>query len=420
MDSLLAEDIHRRMQLETTRSAPPPEFPPLPDVPIARYTDPAFYELELQRVFKRSWLFVGHTSQWPESGSYLVPDIPIAPMIVVRGRDGRIRAFLNACRHRGAPVVRDRAGCAKHLVCQFHSWSYNLDGTLAGVPERSEFVDLDLDARALVEIPCQAWGDMIFVNLDPAAPTLADWLATIGVVHHDIAAAPGLRRIDTMTYEQDCNWKVTVDAFLEDYHVKTVHRETLAGMLDVRRSVVELYPGGHTATFIPYRAAAGERVIWTADLPKMAVHELYDTDLQSFSLFPNLLVGSDDASGFFVAQWWPLSLSRTRMDVTWYGVDWDVDGSGADRPEGWNIKLFGSDILMKEDLVNVEPIQRSLEAAAHGGNPISYLERRIWHFHATIDKLIDAGTGPGDIPEHLRVPDHLAHLVSGAAEHALT
>jgi phenylpropionate dioxygenase-like ring-hydroxylating dioxygenase large terminal subunit len=409
MDSMLADDIHRRMQAETTRSAPPPDFPQLPDLPIARYTDPGFYELELTKVFKRSWLFVGHASQWPAVGSYLVPDIPIAPILVVRGRDERIRAFLNACRHRGAPVVRDTAGCAKHLVCQFHSWSYNLDGTLAGVPELRDFVDLDTAARGLVEIPCQAWGDMIFVNLDPGAPALADWLSTIGVVHHDIAAAPGLRRIETMSYEQGCNWKVTVDAFLEDYHVKTVHRETLAGMLDVRRSVVELYPGGHTATFIPYRAAAGERVIWTADLPKMAVHELYDTDLQSFSLFPNLLVGSDDASGFFIAQWWPLSLSTTRMDVTWYGVDWGEHN----RPEGWNVKLFGSDVLMKEDLVNVEPIQRSLEAAAHGGNPISYLERRIWHFHATIDKLI----GTADIPAHLRVPDALSHLVRHAPAH---
>ena len=403
MDSLLADDIHRRMQDEHARSAPPPEFPELPDLPIARYTDPGFHELELSRVFKRAWLFVGHSSLLPEPGSYLVPDIPVAPVVVVRGRDQRIRAFLNACRHRGAPVVRDVSGCAKHLVCQFHSWSYNLDGTLAAVPESRDFVNLDLRARALVEIPCQSWGEMVFVNLDPDAPPLAEWLSTIGVVHQDIAAAPGLRRIESMTYFQDCNWKVTVDAFLEDYHVKTVHRDTLAGMLDIRRSLVELYPGGHTATFIPYRQGAGDRVIWTADLPKMAVHELYDTDLQSFSLFPNLLVGSDDASGFFVAQWWPVSVSRTRMDVTWYGVDW---GDG-DRPEGWNVKLFGSDILMKEDLVNVEPIQRSLEAAAHGGNPISYLERRIWHFHATLDKLI----GADDIAAHLRVPDHLAHLV---------
>jgi hypothetical protein len=136
------------------------------------------------------------------------------------------------------------------------------------------------------------------------------------------------------------------------------------------------------------------------------VHPIYDTDLQSFSLFPNLLVGSDDASGFFVAQWWPLAVSKTRMTVTWYGVDW----AGNERPDGWNVKLFGSDILMKEDLVNVEPIQRSLEAAAHGGSPISYLERRIWHFHATLDKLI----GPDRIPAPLRVPDHLAHLVRAA------
>jgi phenylpropionate dioxygenase-like ring-hydroxylating dioxygenase large terminal subunit len=288
-------------------------------------------------------------------------------------------------------------------VCQFHSWSYDLRGHLVGVPEKRDFVNLRQENLGLVEIQCESWGSLVFINLDRFAPKLADWLALIGDVHSDLAHAADLRRVDTMIYFQDCNWKVTVDAFLEDYHVKTVHRETLAPMLDVRRSVVDLYPNGHTATFIPYRAAAGDKVIWSADLAKMAVHDLYSTDLQSFSLFPNLLVGSDDASGYFVAQWWPLAIDRTRMDVTWYGRDWGEDP----RPGGWDVKLGGSDYLMKEDLLNVEPIQKSLESAAHGGIPISYLERRIWHFHAQIDKII----GAANVPENLEVPDLLAHCV---------
>jgi choline monooxygenase len=408
VDTLYSDQLHERMVAERDRTRPPESFPALPDIPLARYTDNEFYQAEIDRLFKRSWLFVGHESQWPKPGSYITPPIPFAPVVVTRGKDGVLRAFLNACRHRGAPVVREEQGCSRLLVCQYHSWAYDLTGNLVNVTQRDDFLDLDTEKRSLVSVRCESWGGLVFVNLDPHAPSLAEWLGVIGDVHGDVAHAPNLRLVGTSTWEPNCNWKVAVDAFLEDYHVTTIHPQTLTPMLDLKGSVVELYPHGHTGTFIPYREEVKGQVIWGADLQKMAVHNIYDTDLQSFSLFPNLLTGSDDASGFFVATWWPMGIARTRMDVTWYGVDWGDEP----RPEGWDIKLTGSNYLMEEDLRNLEPIQRSLEVAAHSGVPLSYLERRIWHFHAQIDKTIGADA----IRPELRVPDLLDNQVYRASE----
>jgi phenylpropionate dioxygenase-like ring-hydroxylating dioxygenase large terminal subunit len=406
MDDVIAVDVLERMEREGSRTGPPVRFPKLPDVPLSRYTDPVFYRAEMDKVFRGTWLFAGHESEWPAAGHYRTLPIPFAPVIVVRGQDGELRAFLNSCRHRGAPVVRDEGGSAQHLVCQFHSWSYDLTGCLVGVPEKRDFVDLDQTMRPLTRIRCEQWGGMVFISLNGEAPSLLNWLGSIDHVYRDLAHTPSLRKISTTTYEQNCNWKVLVDAFLEDYHVKTVHRDTLSSRLDIRRTVIDLHPHGHSGLHIPYRSGVGDGV-WHTELPRMNVHDMYRTTVQSFSLFPNLIMGTETDTGFFFIQWWPLDLRRTRMDVTWYGVDW---GEGP-RPAEWDKKLFGSEMLMQEDLVNVEPIQLSLDAAAHDGIPLSYQERRLWHFHAEVDRMI----GPDHIPVEQQVPDLLADFGKSGA-----
>ena len=179
MDVAQVAEIRRRMAFETARTEPPDGFPKLPDLPLGRYTDPSLYALELDRVFRRSWLYAAHASELAESGSYRLLDIPFAPVLLVRGADGRLRAFMNACRHRGAPVVRDVEGVARTLVCQYHSWGYDLDGSLVRVPDERDFVGLCKEDRGLVEVRCEQWGDFVFVNLDADALPLLEWIAPL-------------------------------------------------------------------------------------------------------------------------------------------------------------------------------------------------------------------------------------------------
>ncbi len=116
MDDKYMTRFRERSAFEANRTEPPDGFPKLPDLPLARYTDPAFYALEHEHLFKRVWLYAAHDSELPTPGSYKLADIAGAPILLVRGDDGEVRAFYNACRHRGAPVVRGECGPpAAHL-----------------------------------------------------------------------------------------------------------------------------------------------------------------------------------------------------------------------------------------------------------------------------------------------------------------
>ena len=114
MDITLERNIRNGIDAEKARTAPPAGSVAVPLIPTARYTDPAFFELEQDRIFGRTWLFAGHESEWPELGSYRLTTRSGAPIVVVRGEDDVLRAFYNACRHRGAPVTRDDCGTARH------------------------------------------------------------------------------------------------------------------------------------------------------------------------------------------------------------------------------------------------------------------------------------------------------------------
>ena len=123
-------------------------------------------------------------------------------------------------------------------------------------------------------------------------------------------------------------------------------------------------------------------------------------------IFPNLITPLD-GRGFPFLVFWPLTIDRTRLDITWFAADWGEGDMPPDQADIWKQRLARFDAVMDEDYENLAPIQRSMESAAHGGQAINYQERRIWHVQAWIDKVI----GAERIPEHLRVPDLLADWV---------
>lgn len=403
----MTADVRERVAFERGRTGPPEGFPKLVDLPLRRYTDERFFQAELDAVFRRAWLFAGHTSEFPEPGSYQVVDLPHAPVIVVRGNDGALRGFLNACRHRGAPVVRSASGKARLLVCQFHSWSYDLNGRLVRVPEERDFVGLCPEERALTSVRCETWGGFVFVTLDPDAPPLAEWLEPLRRRYSDVMEAP-FRLVTRTSWDLACNWKIAVEAFLELYHIKTVHAQSASHVLEPEGGVMMLHPHGHSSMFSPFQAylrsgdSQAMELFFPSDVPRITVEsDVYSAANASFHVFPNL-VTPIDVSGFPILVFWPTAPDRTRFDMVWYGLDW---GDGP-RPPGWDVKLATWDLLMEEDLRNLEPIQRSVQVAAHRGVPLSYQERRIWHFHAELDRALGAA-----VPDELVVPDLLEAYV---------
>ena len=382
-------------------------LPRLPEIARRRHTDDTFYQAEMKHVWRKSWLLAGHVSEFRKAGDYRLLDIPFAPVFVVCGKDGELRAFLNSCRHRGATVLRELAGSANVLSCQYHGWTYNLEGKLIGVPESEGFPELNMEDHPLQEVRCERFGGFIYVNFDTDTPPLLEWLGPIATQYGALADAP-LRIITKQSFEVNCNWKIATEAFREGYHISQVHRNTAAQGLMGEKSFFEMYPNGHGAMFIPFRADLSQ-VDWEGMVAKSPLPILPGTDTNDFrqgvvqiSIFPNAAFGLQP-QGFPIFITWPLSADRCRLDLIYFAGDW----GDATRPAELDGVINALEVLTTEDIGNLEAIQKSVAANPDLGIPLSTQECLIYHMHADIDRLI----GASNIPVELRVPDVLGKYI---------
>ncbi len=414
MDDAYLSRFLQRSEAESARTEPPNGFPTLPPMPSGRYTDPNFFAQEIAHVFRRSWLYAAHDSELMEPGAYKVCDIAGTSVLLVRSADGLVRAFVNACRHRGAPVVRDECGIARMLTCQFHSWTYDLEGKLQRVPDERDFGALDRDALGLTAVKCEAWGGWHFVKLESSDPegtteqdeSLIEFLQPVGNILKSLTTVKW-RVIDTKSVHIRCNWKVLAEGFLEVYHARTIHPTTVAPTLDTRGTVITLYERGHSAMVSP--VIHGTRTDGRDSLPMFAGAPpmIQASHNPAHSIFPNLITPLD-GRGFPFLVFLPEAVDRTRLDIIWFVPDW---GSGEmPNRDVWDKRLVRFDQIMDEDYRNLEPIQASMQHSAGTGYIVNYQERRIWHLHAWIDRVISAACD-GAVPPVLRVEDLLADWV---------
>ena len=142
-------------------------------LPWSWYTDPAVLQLERERIFRRSWQYVGHTGDVPEPGSFAATRVGDIPVVLVRDREDTLRAFLNVCRHRGS-IVCEGAGRRETLQCPYHAWTYGLDGRLITAPRGNSEGGIEKDELGLLPLQLDTWGPLIFVNPDMDAGPLDD------------------------------------------------------------------------------------------------------------------------------------------------------------------------------------------------------------------------------------------------------
>lgn len=189
------------------------------------YTSPAWHQREIERVFLRSWLFVGRADEWPRPGDYRAVDTPGGSVLIVRDQAGRMRAFANVCRHRGARLL-DGAGNTRSIACPYHSWTYRLDGRLAGAPDMDRPKTFDRAAYGLAALRLDVWAGFVFITFDERAPTLLDWLGDMPERFRSYSFDEMVvgRRSE---YEIACDWKLILENALEDYHTGTVHKSSL-------------------------------------------------------------------------------------------------------------------------------------------------------------------------------------------------
>lgn len=372
-------------------------------VSLEPYRSAEFFELERERVFGRAWLLVGRVEEVAKPGDYLVKQVEIASasILIARGSDGELRAFHNVCPHRANQLVWDNAGSTKVFVCPYHSWSFGNDGALRGVPDREMFPGLNKDECHLTRVALETWDGWIFINL-AAQPEmsldtfLGSFKSYFEGVHYINADRPV-----TIETRLKCNWKVVMDAFAEAYHIPTLHQATLKTMFAnsdnaYGRPLQTSFHGPHAVNsmfgnpdYVPQSKQVLEQLVYdpshvapdhAADIAAFMAHRSVNpTKTRSWSMdvnyiFPNTHIDAN-VNGFFVHQFWPISVNETRHEARFY---LRTPRNIRERLAQEHMIAHSVDIIL-EDVSNVERTQRGINSRATSGMHISQSEVLIRH-----------------------------------------
>jgi len=190
------------------------------------YTSEAFYRREVDTIFMKCWNFMGRADQLKNPGDYLATEFVGVPIVMVRGKDRVLRAFANTCRHRGARIMEGE-GNAKLFRCPYHSWTYELDGSLKGCAGMEGVENFDKERYGLVPIRLETWGGFVFINFDRDAEPLLDYL---GDFPQQFASydCENLVTVHRREYDLACNWKIFIENAMEEYHVPHVHKVSIS------------------------------------------------------------------------------------------------------------------------------------------------------------------------------------------------
>jgi phenylpropionate dioxygenase-like ring-hydroxylating dioxygenase large terminal subunit len=313
-------------------------------VPIDGYVSPDYFERERTQIFRRVWLNIGRVEQIPAPGDYFVKDLPVCntSVIVVRDRDGEVRAFHNMCMHRGNQLVWDPKGNCNRFTCKFHAWTYGLDGSLRGVPEEDGYSNLDKAARGMRPVAVGIWEGFVFINTDPQPrQTLEEFLGeelrdAVSGYDFDTASASCF----SWETELNANWKTCKDAFHEAFHVAILHHRSIGEVFAPRSNLAcvldfKLFERGHGRISLPANpewkpkpvevlarrfgaVVLQKNVDSSTELPagiNPTRHPNWAFD--GYAVFPNHIMYLSQGS-YLSHTFWPLAHDRTRWEIRSY------------------------------------------------------------------------------------------------------
>ncbi|HLY56582.1 MAG TPA: aromatic ring-hydroxylating dioxygenase subunit alpha, partial [Stellaceae bacterium] len=372
-----------------------------------------FYEHEREAVFRRNWLFVGRTEQVKKTGDYFTKELEVCKtsVIIIRGKDGKIRGFHNTCPHRGNKLLwqenprRPVEGRCLRMTCKYHGLGFGLDGKVEVLTDRENWFGSQGSDLHLAEIPTEIWNGFIFINLTPGGPTqtLREHLGEFYWTGFDGYPFEELSEVVTLTGEANSNWKTLADAFAEGYHVPYLHRWSFPLLkpgteITVRPQCYGL-AGKHSFYIIdrvmdePYAyeyeklaraTGAGSLYPFARDLSKLppaANPTGHDRWLNSSHvIWPNMQIQFYWPGWFLIYAFWPLAYNRMRFDVELHYL-----------PSRNFSEMYSHKVAMQafmdaalQDVNTLEATQLGLEARAFEHYPLSDGEFIVRRFHKTI------------------------------------
>ncbi len=350
------------------------------------YSNPEVFELEYDAFFLHRWQFIGHVNEVCEVGEYMTADIGRDNVIVLRGKDAELRAFLNVCRHRGSRLLEGSGKCRGVVRCPYHGWTYTIDGRLHGVPQEGNFPDFDRSEYGLHQIQLEVFHGLIFVRVKGNGPGIAEEFAHTGEYFELYDVANYERCFEQSTQVWNANWKVAWDNYLENYHIPVGH-PGLNRLLKVTDECEEL-PSG-----VSYGAFELKEKLSKIDIEREYQEKFHHGNVRipkqirgkwvqfgvtgnlGIDLYPEMLD---------MFQLIPLGPEKTLIRATYYGHKNPTPEEN--RLRGLNVQI--NDPVNEEDRVLCERVQNGLQTTGYHPGPISSDESSICLFHEMVRTLV--------------------------------
>jgi phenylpropionate dioxygenase-like ring-hydroxylating dioxygenase large terminal subunit len=338
-------------------------------VPARYYFEPEWFELERKAVFMRTWLNIGHVCELPEAGSFIRREIEFAraSLLIVRGKDGEIRAFHNVCPHRGTQLTQEACGRRPTFSCPYHMWTFGSDGKLISAPDFERFY-VSKDQAGLKQVALEVCGGLIFICFQPQQ-SLREYLGPLAARLETVAAAQATT-FHEYVYDIDANWKLTYDNFQENYHLRFIHPRTAEATFDPAN------PFGYPASF----GLCGEhrtQTIWNNPnarygqtmlhafaklMPRLAADGLLALpDPQDYlALFPNFFLLCNPGTHFLHTVL-PIGPEKSRGVIRLY---WKGEDETASVRFAREFAMAATRDIHTEDVAVIEAGQRGLSSGA--------------------------------------------------------
>lgn len=351
-------------------------------MPVDAYLNPVRYDAEVEAIFKRLPLALALSLELPEPGSYVAQQVMDTPVLLTRDGEGEVRAFLNVCRHRGAVVCSEGKGSARRFTCPYHGWNWNEEGTLVGVFGASVFGEIDRTQLGLTPLPVAERSGLIWVSLDPTYELdIDDWLGDFAP-ELDTLDLENWYLLDQRELVGSPGWKVAWDGYLEAYHHKFVHPDTV-GMQTVSNLLLHDAYGPHQRIVFARRELAEIVDVPEADWvnPSQYVREI-------LSGFPNLSISGILGDHALVSQLYPgptPDVTVTRQTV--------LASRRPETPEQQAASDAFSEMVLvavrDEDYAIGKTIQAGLPSGANDEFVFGRNEIALQHYHAQVAHFTD-------------------------------
>ena len=356
--------------------------------------DPDWWELERKAIWLRSWLHIGHVCEVPEPGSFIRREVEFAraSLLIVRGRDGQVRAFHNVCPHRGTQLTQDACGRRNTFSCPYHMWTFGSDGALVSAPDFERFYVGKADV-GLKAVACEVLAGMIFINFDPAPrQTARDFFGPLaeGMEVLPVACATDFTE---WTYEIEANWKTNFDNFQENYHLRFIHPRTGEQIIGPENPMG--YPT-HYGFLGPHRS----QTLWKNPTPppippslglaygigaRLAGQDGVAFAKTDYKLFPAFHVVGLPPNQYSHTHW-PLGPTRTRGVIRMY---WTAPADCASRAFAREMAAMSIRDVLSEDRPAVESAQRGLNGGAIEQVHLQDHEMLLRHLYEEVRRRVD-------------------------------